>query len=50
MVEAWLDYLGSQSRAAQLMSKSSPLITVLEQAMAKHLKDVQRHSFKADKR
>ena len=50
MVEAWLDYLSSEPRAAQLLVKDSPVVAALEQAMSRHLKDVKRHTFKADKR
>jgi hypothetical protein len=50
LVSAWMDYLSSRPRAAQLLNKDSSVIATLEQAMSKYLKDVRRHSFKADKR
>lgn len=49
-LEAWVDYLSSNPRPAQLMSKDHPVVSTLEQAMSKYLKDVKRLSFKADKR
>jgi len=49
-VTSWLDYLCSRPRAAQLITKDSVELASLEQAMSKHLKDVKRHAFKADKR
>jgi len=50
LVTSWLDYLCNTSRAAQLMTKDSPVLLTLEQAFTKHLKDVKKFSFKADKR
>ena len=49
-MEAWLNYLTSQPRAAQLLPHDSPLINALEHAMGRHLKDVRRHVVTADKR
>ena len=50
VVEAWLDYLTSVPRAAQLLPLDSPLINALEHALGRHLKDVRRHVVTADKR
>ena len=49
-VESWVDYLSSKARSAQLITKDAPELSTLEQSFIKHLKDVKRHSFKADKR
>lgn len=45
-----MDYLSSRPRAAQLLTKDSSELANLQQAMTRHLKDVKRHTFKADKR
>ena len=50
MIGAWLDYLTSEPRAAQLLDKDSSMVAALEQAMGRYLKDVKRLTFKADKR
>jgi len=50
VIEAWIDYLSSSPRAAQLMKPDSETVMTLEQTMAKHLKDVRRTPIKADKR
>ncbi|PIK38191.1 hypothetical protein BSL78_24969 [Apostichopus japonicus] len=49
-LEAWVEYLSSNPRPAQLMAKDHPVVVTLEQGLSKYLKDVKRHSFKADKR
>ena len=49
-IGAWLDYLTSQPRSAQLLSKDSPLVLSLEQAFTRYLKAVNKHGFKGDKR
>lgn len=49
-IEAWLDMLTSYPRSAQLLKKDGPVVSSLEQAMSKYLKDVSLHTFKADKR
>lgn len=50
MIGSWLDYIASQPRPAQSLSKTSPLVATLQQTLAKLLKDVQLHLVKADKR
>lgn len=50
LVNSWMDYLSLQPRAAQLLTKDSPELANLQLAMNRHLKDVKRHMFKADKR
>lgn len=50
LVSAWLDFLSSQPRAAQLLTKDSSVVTTLEQTLARYLKDVRKVTFKADKR
>lgn len=49
-VKTWMDYLGSQARAAQLFHKDHPFLTGLEQTFSKFVKDVKRFTAKADKR
>lgn len=49
-VKTWMDYLGSQARAAQLFHKDHPFLTGLEQSFSKYVKDVKKVSAKADKR
>ena len=50
LVSAWLDYLTSVPRAAQLLPRDSSLLSTLEETMAKYLKDVKRSMVKTDKR
>lgn len=48
---AWVDLLSSQPRGAQLMAKGkAPLVSMLEQALARHLKEVRLSTFQPDKR
>uniref|UniRef100_A0A1E1X949 Nicalin n=1 Tax=Amblyomma aureolatum TaxID=187763 RepID=A0A1E1X949_9ACAR len=48
---AWLDMLSSQPRGAQLMAKGkAPVVSMLEQVLARHLKEVRLSSFRPDKR
>lgn len=50
---AWIDYLSSNSRSAQLLASTSPrhpLVTTLEQTMARYLKEVRTSIFKPDRR
>lgn len=48
---AWADLLSSQPRGAQLMAKGkAPLVSMLEQALARHLKEVRLSTFQPDKR
>ncbi|XP_065836706.1 BOS complex subunit ncln-like [Oscarella lobularis] len=49
-VGAWVNYLSSFSRAAQLVGKDHPLLSSLEQTLAKHVKDVRRYQTKPDKK
>jgi len=50
VVSAWLDYLTSAPRAAQLLRGDGELVTTLEHTLARHLKDVSRTPIRADKR
>ena len=50
LIAAWMDYLSSHARAAQLLGKDSDVVSTLEHALTRHLKDVRRHAFKPDKR
>ena len=50
LLSAWLDYLCLHSRAAQLLTKDSAVVSTLEQTMSKYLKDVKKSLVKADKR
>lgn len=50
LIASWLDFLGGEARAAQLLTKDSHLVATLEQGLSRHLRDVKRHTFKADKR
>lgn len=50
LVEAWLGQLTGQPRATQLLPKGHSLLSNLEEAMSRYLKDVKRTTFKADKR
>lgn len=50
LITAWIDYLSSAARSAQLLNKESPVISSLDQAMNRYLKDVRKTTFKADKR
>uniref|UniRef100_A0A147BV28 Nicalin n=1 Tax=Ixodes ricinus TaxID=34613 RepID=A0A147BV28_IXORI len=48
---AWVDFLASQPRGAQLLAKGkSPLVATLEQGLARHLKEVKASTFRPDKR
>ncbi|XP_020649848.2 BOS complex subunit NCLN isoform X1 [Pogona vitticeps] len=49
-MEAVMDWLTSQPRAAQLVDKDSPFLSTLEYYMSRSLKDVKQHHVKADKR
>ena len=49
-IEAWLNKLTSFPRSAQLLKKDGAVVSSLEQAMSRYLKDVTLHTFKADKR
>ncbi|XP_035233238.1 nicalin-1-like isoform X1 [Stegodyphus dumicola] len=52
-LQAWIDQLSSQARSAQMLSSGSvrhPLVSSLEQAMSRYLKDVKFSIFKSDKR
>ncbi|XP_071485217.1 BOS complex subunit NCLN-like [Diadema antillarum] len=49
-INSWLNYLSSQPRSAQLMTKEHPLLQTLQSALTRHLKDVKRITIKADKR
>lgn len=50
LVDAWLGHLTAQSRAAQILGKDSALISELEHGLQRHLKEVKRHTWTADKR
>ncbi|CAH2297323.1 nicalin isoform X1 [Pelobates cultripes] len=45
-----IDWLVSQPRATQLIGKSHPLLSTMEQLFRRHLSDVRSHVFKADGR
>ncbi|XP_072038125.1 BOS complex subunit NCLN-like isoform X2 [Amphiura filiformis] len=49
-IRSWVDYLSSEPRAAQLMTKDTPVLHTLEQTLGRYLKDVKMVSIKADKR
>ncbi|XP_062815629.1 BOS complex subunit NCLN isoform X2 [Anolis carolinensis] len=49
-MEAVMDWLTSQPRAAQLIDRDSPFINTLEYYLSRYLKDVKQHHVKADKR
>ena len=49
-MEAWLGQLTAQPRATQLLPKDHSLLSNLEEAMSRYLKDTKRTVFKADKR
>ncbi|XP_015924730.1 BOS complex subunit ncln isoform X2 [Parasteatoda tepidariorum] len=52
-LKAWIDLLSSQPRSAQLLASGhskQPLLSSLEQAMSRYLKDVKHSIFKPDKR
>ena len=50
LVSAWLDFLATHSRAAQILHKDHPTLNTLEQGMARYLKEVKKTTIKADKR
>ncbi|GFO13534.1 nicalin [Plakobranchus ocellatus] len=50
VVEAWLNYLAGNPRAAQVLKSDSEVVMTLEQAMGQYLKDVRKTLLKADKR
>nr|XP_023699519.1 nicalin isoform X1 [Paramormyrops kingsleyae] len=45
-----VDWLTSQPRAAQLVDKDSSVVNTLEYHLGRYLKDVKKHTVKADKR
>ncbi|XP_070210935.1 BOS complex subunit NCLN-like [Littorina saxatilis] len=47
---AWMEFLTSQPRAAQLVPPEHVLLGTLENTLSRYLKDVRRTTFKADKR
>nr|XP_054756701.1 BOS complex subunit ncln-like [Lytechinus pictus] len=49
-IDAWIKYLSSEPRSAQLLTKDQPLLQTLHSALSRHLKDVKRITIKADKR
>lgn len=49
-IRSWVDYLSSQPRAAQLMTKDTPVMQTLEQTLSRYLKDSKTVTIKADKR
>ncbi|CAH1797520.1 unnamed protein product [Owenia fusiformis] len=49
-IGSWMDYLGTQSRAAQVLTKDHVIVAALEQALSRHLKDVKKVLSTADKR
>jgi len=49
-LSAWVDYLSSEPRSAQLLGKDSAVVTTLTQTLQRHLKDVRTVTFMADKR
>nr|CAB3264233.1 nicalin-1-like [Phallusia mammillata] len=49
-IEAWLSYLAEQPRPAQALSDDHHIVTALEAALQKHVKNTRRIKFKADKR
>ncbi|EDO34607.1 predicted protein [Nematostella vectensis] len=49
-IKTWMDYLGSQPRAAQLIQKDHPMLAGLETVLTKFVKDVKKITMKADKR
>ncbi|XP_066460891.1 BOS complex subunit NCLN-like [Eleutherodactylus coqui] len=49
-LSAILDWLTLQPRAAQLITKSHPVLSTMEHLFRRHLKDVRRHVFKPDER
>ena len=50
VVDAWLNYLASEPRAAQVLKSDSEVVMTLEQSMGQYLKDVRKTLMKADKR
>ncbi|RUS85048.1 hypothetical protein EGW08_007185 [Elysia chlorotica] len=50
VVEAWLNYLANEPRAAQVLKSDSEVVLTLEQTMGQYLKDVRKTLLKADKR
>lgn len=49
-INGWLDLFESQPRAQQLLTLDNPLLIGLQNALARHVKDVQLFSFTAEKR
>lgn len=49
-IDSWINYVSSEPRSAQLLTKDQPLIQTLHSALSRHLKDVKRITIKADKR
>ncbi|XP_075536169.1 BOS complex subunit ncln [Dermacentor variabilis] len=50
-LSAWVDTLSSEPRGAQLMAKGkAPLVSMLEQGLSRHLKEVRLSAFRPDKR
>ncbi|CAN2390067.1 regulation of protein complex stability [Pristimantis euphronides] len=49
-LSAVLDWLTSQPRAAQLMTKNHPILSTTEHLFRRHLKDVRHHIFRPDDR
>lgn len=49
-ITTWMDYLSSQARPAQLITKDHQFLHGLEQALTKSVRDVKRFTMKADKR
>lgn len=44
-IDAWLDFMGKQSRVAPYFTKKSPLIDMLEKVLARYTSDSQRIAF-----
>lgn len=49
-LSAWVDYLSSEPRSAQLLGRDSAVVNTLTQTLQRHLKDVKTNTFTADKR
>ena len=49
-VSSWVEVLSSQPRSIQLLTKDGSVVSTLEHALNRHLKDVRKTTFKADKR
>lgn len=50
MLDAWLDLLTSESRAAQLLNAKHSIVSSMEQSFQRHLKSVEVTAFTCDTR